>query len=726
MNVSDKSWVTAGINLDEDIHFSTTYLRMTINSNNGKVFKGYSSLIAYYSNFNEEYFLLIDECRTLAEQLIEKIRSDSKWFDDILSEIMIRSRRLHDCFSDEKCTQNYFHMLSNNELRDIYSKQYNLTISLYEYARIPEILDRGINYFTNYLLDYLNNLVGKDMSQKVFFKLIETSQSSIYKQSEIDLQNMVEIILSEHCDQYSKRFFRLYLSSRVKEMIRAYTNKWKYLEYHGYGNRNLLTEDDVILRLALLAEKTATLKNIKNDDEHRYLEKTSLPEIPKDILNLFHIYPQISIVKLFRKYIQNRNFYFLDLIISELSQRWQVEEAVIRSMLPEEIMQALSAEKAQFDIIRKRIPRCIFELNEKGEKIITDTTEIEEKLRVIRAKYPEKNNDHELVGYPVSPGRVIGRTVTVYRKEDAQKHLPGDIILSDSADPDIFYAITDAGALLTVQGGTTSHAGLYCREMKIPAITGLKNLLSIKDGTLVEIDAYIGKVTIIESAEADNIAIGNKAMNLLGIQKFGFFVPKFKTLNFQQIFNAYRNGNLEQQLSTLRLEQNKKYIIRSSAIDEDGEEQSNVGKYVSIPGVNSSNFINSMESFVTQNAAKEFEGGIIVQEMLPFEYCGVTVTSGVHSNEMIIEFCEGEKNYITEGIGEIGRIVFNKDKDEIIEMSNPYESINREQLYSHINTFKKIEQLWGTDADIEWGDLKGRLFILQIRSIVKHQNEANH
>ena len=121
MNVSDKSWVTAGINLDEDIHFSTTYLRMTINSNNGKVFKGYSSLIAYYSNFNEEYFLLIDECRTLAEQLIEKIRSDSKWFDDILSEIMIRSRRLHDCFSDEKCTQNYFHMLSNNELRDIYS-----------------------------------------------------------------------------------------------------------------------------------------------------------------------------------------------------------------------------------------------------------------------------------------------------------------------------------------------------------------------------------------------------------------------------------------------------------------------------------------------------------------------------------------------------------------------------------------------------------------------------
>ena len=45
---------------------------------------------------------------------------------------------------------------------------------------------------------------------------------------------------------------------------------------------------------------------------------------------------------------------------------------------------------------------------------------------------------------------------------------------------------------------------------------------------------------------------------------------------------------------------------------------------------------------------------------------------------------------------------------------------------THINTFKKIEQLWGTDADIEWGDLKGRLFILQIRSIVKHQNEANH
>ena len=720
MNASENNWVTAGINLDEDLHFSTTYLRMTINSNNGKVFKGYSSLVAYYENFNEEYYLLADECKVLAAQLIQKIKSDSKWFDNILSEIIIRSKRLYDCFNEEKCTQNYFHSLSNDELYDIYLKQYNLTISLYEYARIPEILDRGEKYFTNYLLNYLVNLVGKDLSHIAFSKLIKTSQVSVYKQSQLELQDMVNIISAEQYNEHTKRYFRLYLPPRVKEMICAYVKKWKFLEYHGYGDRNLLTEDDVTSRLASLAEKNLALVNEKYDNEQE--KEINLPEIPIDMLNLFRIYPQISIVKLYRKYIQNRNFYFLDLIISELSLRWRVEEAIVRSMLPEEIMQAISSEKEEFSIIRKRIPRCIFELNEKEEKIIIDPIEIEEKLRVVKAKCQEIRLNNELIGYPVSPGCVRGRTVKVCRKEDAEKHSPGDIILSDSADPDIFYAITDAGALLTVQGGATSHAGLYCREMNIPSIVGLQGLLSIKDGTLVEVDAYIGKVTILENKEEEeeDIAIGNKALNLRKIRALGFFVPEFKTLLFQEIVDAYNNGTIMQRLNALNLEKEKNYIIRSSAMDEDDEKQSNVGKYTSVCEVNANNLLNCMKHFITENAVKKYKGGIIVQEMLPFEYCGVTVTSGFSLNEMIIEFCEGPKNHITEGTGEKGYIVFDKDRDEIKELSNPFQSISREKLYSHVKTFIKIESLWGSDVDIEWGLLKEKLYILQVRSIVKH------
>ena len=55
--LEDKKWVSCGVNLDEDIHFSTLYLRTSLDKNIGHIFKGYSSFVAVYDNFNEEYFL---------------------------------------------------------------------------------------------------------------------------------------------------------------------------------------------------------------------------------------------------------------------------------------------------------------------------------------------------------------------------------------------------------------------------------------------------------------------------------------------------------------------------------------------------------------------------------------------------------------------------------------------------------------------------------------------
>ena len=56
-SLEKKKWISCGVNLDEDIHFSTLYLRMSLDKNIGHIFPGYSSFVAIYENFNEEYFL---------------------------------------------------------------------------------------------------------------------------------------------------------------------------------------------------------------------------------------------------------------------------------------------------------------------------------------------------------------------------------------------------------------------------------------------------------------------------------------------------------------------------------------------------------------------------------------------------------------------------------------------------------------------------------------------
>lgn len=51
------------------------------------------------------------------------------------------------------------------------------------------------------------------------------------------------------------------------------------------------------------------------------------------------------------------------------------------------------------------------------------------------------------------------------------------------------------GAIVTEEGGITSHAAIVSRELKIPSVVGVQGVLDVtKDGDLVEVDANEGIV----------------------------------------------------------------------------------------------------------------------------------------------------------------------------------------------------------------------------------------
>ena len=88
-NVKSDNWITGAINLDEDIHFSSYYLKRSLDKNIGKIFPGYSKVISLNTNCNEEYFLLEDECNNLSKKLISKMVDTPEWFDYILASVSI-------------------------------------------------------------------------------------------------------------------------------------------------------------------------------------------------------------------------------------------------------------------------------------------------------------------------------------------------------------------------------------------------------------------------------------------------------------------------------------------------------------------------------------------------------------------------------------------------------------------------------------------------------------
>ncbi|WP_124057445.1 pyruvate kinase [Vaginisenegalia massiliensis] len=99
-------------------------------------------------------------------------------------------------------------------------------------------------------------------------------------------------------------------------------------------------------------------------------------------------------------------------------------------------------------------------------------------------------------GVGVGKGNFIGKAVLATNAEEAnQKTHIGSVLVVPSTDRDYAPALEKAGAVITEQGGITSHAAVVGLELGIPVIVAAEGALnSINDGELITVDARRGLV----------------------------------------------------------------------------------------------------------------------------------------------------------------------------------------------------------------------------------------
>ncbi len=107
-----------------------------------------------------------------------------------------------------------------------------------------------------------------------------------------------------------------------------------------------------------------------------------------------------------------------------------------------------------------------------------------------------------LQGEGASSGKVRGRVRIVKNAhEDGPKLRDGEILVTGMTRPEFVPFLKKVAAIITDEGGITSHAAIVSRELSIPCIIGTKSATHIlKDGDFVEVDADNGMVKIIKRA----------------------------------------------------------------------------------------------------------------------------------------------------------------------------------------------------------------------------------
>jgi len=99
-------------------------------------------------------------------------------------------------------------------------------------------------------------------------------------------------------------------------------------------------------------------------------------------------------------------------------------------------------------------------------------------------------------GIPASPGVAVGKARVCLTLEEARgKFRKGDILVTKMTNPDWVPYMRDASAIVTDEGGLTSHAAIVSRELGIPAIVGTGNATkTMRDGAEYTVDATHGVV----------------------------------------------------------------------------------------------------------------------------------------------------------------------------------------------------------------------------------------
>ncbi|MFA5659610.1 MAG: PEP-utilizing enzyme, partial [Oscillospiraceae bacterium] len=102
-----------------------------------------------------------------------------------------------------------------------------------------------------------------------------------------------------------------------------------------------------------------------------------------------------------------------------------------------------------------------------------------------------------LHGTPCSDGTVTGEAVVINDINNPPS-VAGKIIVARMTDPGWVFFLTSSIGIISEKGSLLSHTAIISRELKIPAVVGVKNAASlIKTGDIITLDGKKGRIEII-------------------------------------------------------------------------------------------------------------------------------------------------------------------------------------------------------------------------------------
>ncbi|MEX0649422.1 MAG: PEP/pyruvate-binding domain-containing protein [Candidatus Andersenbacteria bacterium] len=198
-----------------------------------------------------------------------------------------------------------------------------------------------------------------------------------------------------------------------------------------------------------------------------------------------------------------------DVIGKGLVVNFRVGESIFTKLnIPKELLYYCAFEEflkgsSYFEEKRVEIlarPKGVLFLHDYNGAIEFQYDDFEETKKAMEETYMNSQKKHGEVieGQIAYPGSVRGVVKVVLRPSEFNKFKEGEVLVTSMTRPEFVPLMKKASAIVTDEGGITSHAAIISREMKKPCVIGTKIATRrLKDGDEVEVDANNGVVKLL-------------------------------------------------------------------------------------------------------------------------------------------------------------------------------------------------------------------------------------
>lgn len=218
--------------------------------------------------------------------------------------------------------------------------------------------------------------------------------------------------------------------------------------------------------------------------------------------------------------------------------------------------------------------------------------------------------------------------------------------------------------------------------------------------------------------------IGNKAYNLVILKEKGYNIPEFEIFSVDEI-KKLKFDELVEKIYLKIINKSREFILRSSAVGEDGKETSFAGIFESVKIRNRADIkrglriiFDSLNSeklkyyLKSKNIKETPKLAIILQEFIKGDVSGVLFSL---ENQYVINSNFGTAESVVQGESCDEYIANNKNK--VMNKFLNKDSLKTDQVKNLVNIAKRINKIFNNPQDIEWTIKGSKVYILQSRPI---------